>query len=137
MTRGLEEDRDGERGPNDSCEDIMTIRFNREDDLTCCSCIIDKPSFRVISLELIPGKDGGLVPTCLSTLLCDKCLKPELDDFHRSLEQTEIPLGEGETEDEFLYRQIGVLVVPISLSYEEARLLVRELQSNGLECVVK
>jgi hypothetical protein len=72
----------------------------------------------------------------MSTLLCDECLKPELDDFHRSLEQTEIPLGQGETEDEFLYRQIGVLVVPISLSYEEARLLASELQTDGLSCVV-
>jgi hypothetical protein len=114
----------------------MTIRFNREDALICNSCFIEKPSFRLISLELVPGKDGGLVSTCMSTLLCNECLKPELDDFHRSLEQTEIPLGQGETEDEFLYRQIGVLVVPISLSYEEARLLASELQTDGLECVV-
>jgi hypothetical protein len=114
----------------------MTIRFNREDALTCCSCFIEKPSFRLISLELVPGNDGGLVSTCMSTVLCDECLKLELDDFHRSLEQTEIPLGQGETEDEFLYRQIGVLVVPISLSYEEARLLASELQTDGLECVV-
>ena len=35
----------------------MTIRFNREDALTCCSCFIEKPSFRLISLELVPGKD--------------------------------------------------------------------------------
>jgi hypothetical protein len=110
----------------------MTIRFNREDALTCCSCFIEKSSFRL----MVPGKDGGLVSTCMSTLLCDECLKPELDDFHRSLEQTEILLGQGETEDEFLYRQIGVLVVPISLSYEEARLLASELQTDGLECVV-
>jgi hypothetical protein len=66
----------------------------------------------------------------------DECLKPELEDFHRSLEQTEIHPGQGETEDEFLYRQIGVLVVPISLSYEEARLLASELQTDGLSCVV-
>ena len=83
----------------------MTIRFNREDALSCCSCFIEKPSFRLIALDLVPGKDGGLVSTCMSTLLCDECLKPELDDFHRSLEQIEIPLGQGETEDEFLYRQ--------------------------------
>jgi hypothetical protein len=57
----------------------------------------------------------------MSTLLRDECLKPELDDFHRSLEQIEIPLGQGKTEDEFLYRQIGVLVVPISPSYQEPR----------------
>src|ERR1700677_3126788 len=114
----------------------MNIRFNREEALTCCSCFIEKPSFRLISLELVPGKDGGLVSTCMSTLLCDECLKPELDDFHRSLEQIEIPLGQGETEDEFPYRQIGVLVVPIPLSYEEARHLASELQTDGLECVV-
>jgi hypothetical protein len=45
-------------------------------------------------------------------------------------------LGEGETEDESLCSQIGVLVVPISLSYAQARLLVSELQTDELECVV-
>ena len=56
--------------------------------------------------------------------------------FIDPLEQTEIHLGQGETEDEFLYRQIGVLVVPISLSYEEPRLLASEFQTDGLKCVV-
>jgi hypothetical protein len=114
----------------------MTIKFTKEDALTCCSCYIDKPLFRVISLEVVPAKDRGFVPLCLSTVLCDECLKPELDGFHRFLEQIEVPLGERETEDDCLCRQIGVLVVPISLSYAQARLLVSELQTDGLECVV-
>jgi hypothetical protein len=72
----------------------------------------------------------------LQHYLCDECLKSELDDFHRSLRQSETPLGEDETQDEFLYRQIAIVVVPISFSYEEARLLSRELHTDGLECVV-
>jgi hypothetical protein len=71
----------------------MTIRFNREDALICNSCFIEKPSFRLISLELVPGKDGGLVSTCMSTFLCDECLKPEMDDFHRSLNKPKFLLG--------------------------------------------
>jgi hypothetical protein len=114
----------------------MIIKFTKKEALTCSFCSSNKPSFQMISLEPVPGKDGGLVSTCTTTFLCDECLKSELDDFHRSLKQSETPLGEGETQDDFLYRQIGVLVVPISLSYEEARLLASELQTDGLECVV-
>jgi hypothetical protein len=113
----------------------MIIEFTTKEALTCSFCSFNKPAFQMISLEPVPGKDGGLVPTCTTTFLCDECLKSELDDFHRSLRQSETPLGEGETEDEHLYRQIAVVVVPISLSYEEARLLARELQTDGLECL--
>jgi hypothetical protein len=114
----------------------MTIKFTKEDAQTCFTCDIHQPSFRFISLDLVPGKDRALVPTRVVTLLCKDCLRLALDDFHESLKQCEIPLEEGETEDHFFTRQIGVLVVPISLSYEEARLLGSELQTDGLESVV-
>src|ERR1700751_1603374 len=114
----------------------MIIKFTKKEALNCSFCFSNKPSFQMISLDPVPGKDGGLVFTCTTTLMCDECLKSELDGFHRSLRQSKNPLAEGETEDDFLYRQIAVVVVQISLSYEEARLLARELQTNGLECVV-
>jgi hypothetical protein len=80
----------------------MIIKFTKKEALTCSFCFSNKPSFQMISLEPVPGKDGGLVSTCTTTFLCDDCLKSELDDFHRSLRQSETPLGEGETEDESL-----------------------------------
>jgi hypothetical protein len=45
----------------------------------------------------------------LLILLCDECLESKLDDFHRSLGQSERQFGDRETKDHFLYRQTGVL----------------------------
>ncbi len=87
----------------------MTIRFNKEDALTCCSCYVNKPLFRLISLERIPTRDRTLIPTCMATLLCGGCLKAELDDFHRSFAQSEIPFGEGETEENGVFQHLSAL----------------------------
>jgi hypothetical protein len=113
----------------------MATTFTREDAQTCFRCDINPPSFRLISLERVPS-DDGLIPECMVTLLCQDCLRFELDDFHEALNQTSIPFGEDATEESFLCRQIGVLVVPLAVSYNESRLLVEELQTDGLECVV-
>ena len=114
----------------------MATLFSHEDKMTCCHCGTIRPSFRLISLERVRNSDAGLIPECMVTLLCDVCLKYQLEYFHGSLGQCSIPLGNEETDDSFLVRQFGVLVVPISLTYDESRLLVEELETNGLECFV-
>ena|SRR5450631_149984 len=115
----------------------MATLFSLEDAMTCCHCGTTPPSFRLISLERVRNADSGLVPECMATLLCDVCLKYELKHFHESLDQCSIPLGKEETENSFLCRQFGLLVVPMSLTYDESRLLVDELETNGLECFVQ
>jgi hypothetical protein len=114
----------------------MMMKFTVEDDLTCCECNFNKPVFRLISLERIPRKDRILAPICMATLLCEKCLKNALNDLHQSFGQCQVPLQKEETEGHFLMRQIGVLVIPISMTSEESQLLLDELQTNGLERVV-
>jgi hypothetical protein len=66
-------------------------------------------------------------------LVCQDCLKLELDDFHKSLDQVMKPLQEWELpEERCLSREYGVVVVPLKLTYDESRLLVEELGTDGL-----
>jgi hypothetical protein len=62
-----------------------------------------------------------------------RLLELELDDFHESLDQTEKPLEEWELpEERCLSREYGLMVVPLGLTYDESRLLVEELGTDGL-----
>lgn len=114
----------------------MATKYSPEDAQTCFECDVRPPSFRMISLELAPNKDRRLVPECIAFLLCDVCIKIQMDNFHAALGQARIPLEDDETDDRFLARQLGVLVIPLSISRTESELLIEELETSGLECVV-
>jgi hypothetical protein len=113
----------------------MATKFNPEDARTCFECDVRPSSFRMISLELAPDIDRRLVPECITFLLCDVCIKNQMDKFHDGLVQAKIPLCDDETNDRFLARQLGVLVIPLSISRTESKLMIQELQADGLECV--
>jgi hypothetical protein len=82
-------------------------------------------------LERETYKNGFLIPSCGSTLLCGRCLKPALSEFHRFFPQSQIPLGDDETEKHSLMRQLGIVAIPISLATEEWQVLLEYL--NGIE----
>ena len=112
----------------------MATIFKREDAETCCGCNSKDPSFRLISLQLAPNNARNLVPECTATLLCLDCLKLGLDDFHKSLDQIKKPIEEWESSEErFLSREYGIVVVPLKLTYSESQLLIEELGTDGLE----
>jgi hypothetical protein len=112
----------------------MATKFKREDAETCCGCDSKDPSFRLISLQLVPNNARNLVPECTATLLCQDCLKLELDDFHKSLDQIKKPIEEWESSEEHhLSRDYGVVVVPLKLTYSESQLLIEELGTDGME----
>jgi hypothetical protein len=112
----------------------MATIFKKQDVETCCRCDLKEPSFRLISLELAPNHVRDLAPECAAMLVCQDCLKLELDDFHESLDQVMKPLEKWELpEERCLSRAYGVVVVPLKLTYGESRLLVEELESDGLE----
>ena len=112
----------------------MATMFTKDDAQTCCGCDSKDPSFRLISLQLEPNNARGLVPKCIATLLCQDCLKLELDDFHNSLDQIKKPVEEWESSEErHLSREYGVVVVPLKLTYSESQLLIEELGTDGLE----
>ena len=112
----------------------MATIFKKEDAETCCGCNLKDPSFRLISLQSVPNNARGLVPECTATLLCQDCLKLELDDFHKSLDQIKKPIEEWESSEErHLSREYGVVVVPLKLTYSESQLLIEELGTDGLE----
>jgi hypothetical protein len=112
----------------------MATMFAKDDTQTCCGCDSKDPLFRLISLQLVPNNARSLVPECTATLLCQDCLKLELDDFHKSLDQIKKPVEEWESSEErHLSREYGVVVVPLKLTYSESQLLIEELGTDGLE----
>jgi hypothetical protein len=112
----------------------MATIFKKEDAEACCRCDSKEPSFRLISLELVPNDARGLVPECAAMLVCQDCLNLELNEFHESLDQIKKPLEEWELpEERCLSREYGVVVVPLKLTYGESRLLIEELGTDGLE----
>ena len=112
----------------------MATMFTKDDAQTCCGCDSKDPSFRLVSLQLVPNNARNLVPECTATLLCQDCLKLELDDFHKSLDQIKKPIEEWESSEErHLSREYGVVVVPLKLTYSESQLLIEELGTDGLE----
>ena len=112
----------------------MATMFTKVDAQACCGCESKDPSFRLISLQLAPNNARNLVLECTATLLCQDCLKLELDDFHKSLEQVKKPIEEWESsEDRHLSREYGVVIVPLKLTYSESQLLIEELGTDGQE----
>lgn len=116
----------------------MASIFKKEDVETCCGCHAEYPSFRLISLQLVPNNARSLIPKGTATLLCRDCLNLEFDDFHKSLGQIKRPIEEWESSEEsHLSREYGVVVVPLKLTYRESQLLIDELGTDGLERFLK
>lgn len=84
----------------------MATKFKREDARTCFHCDSNPPSFRLISLEKTPTANGDLEPDCLVALICQSCLRFQIDDFCKGLAQSNIPVGVDESPDICLCRQV-------------------------------
>lgn len=106
------------------------IQFTEKNAQTCFACGVQKPEFRLVSLERVPSKDESLMPTCAVTLVCRGCLKIAFSELDQSFTQCQILLGNNETENHSLVRQVGLLVTPISITPEERQVLLEELE-NG------
>jgi len=110
--------------------------FTREDSRTCFRCDQDPPSFRLILLERFPNESRELEPDCMTGLFCAKCLRLEIDEHFDAISQNKEPLGKDESTDSCLCRQIGFTVVPLTLSEDESKLLVGEIEADWLEAMV-
>jgi hypothetical protein len=113
----------------------MMIQFSEKDAQTCFACSVQKPEFRLVSLERVPRKDGILIPTSAATLLCRRCLITAFGELHQSFTQYRFPLGHDETENHSLVRQVGLLVTPISMTLEERQVLLEELGDGDQQIV--
>lgn len=109
----------------------MAIKIKGEDAKTCFRCQSNPPQFRLISLQNLPTDGGSLEPDCLVELLCTNCLRPEIDDLYEALPQSNLPLGEDESPEICVTRQIGFAVVPVLFRELEAQLLIGELRTDG------
>jgi hypothetical protein len=105
----------------------MTIRFSKKESQKCFGCD-NRPSYRVISLERSPKQFGVLKQECSASLVCESCLKTELNEFYEALGQLRIPLETEENEASYLTRPIGLVVIPVSFDPFDARRLVEELE---------
>lgn len=72
----------------------------------------------------------------MAGLFCESCLRLEIESYCHAFEQARIPLGEDESPEGFLCRQIGFTVVPLMFGQEEAKVLIDELETDWLECPV-
>ena len=88
----------------------------------------NRPSNRVISLERSPKRSRVLKQECSASLVCESCLRTELNEFYEALGQLGIPLEAEENEESYLTRPIGLVVIPMSLHPSDARRLVEELE---------
>jgi len=114
----------------------VTKKFNREDSRTCFRCDSNPPSFRIISIEKTPTDDGNLEPDCLVALICQSCLRPEIEDLCNEFAQSSSPVSVDESPERCLCRQVAFAVVPLMFSQRESELLVDELGTDGLEMVL-
>lgn len=114
----------------------MANTFKKEDAKTCFGCDQEPPSFRLISLERFPNQSRQLEPDCIAGLFCEACLKIEINEYFKAFAQSDLPLGSDESTERCLCRQIGFAVVPLSLSVEESKLLVEEIEVDWLEATV-
>jgi hypothetical protein len=114
----------------------MANTFTKEDARTCFGCDQNSPSFRLISLERFPNGSRQLEPDCMTGLFCEACLKLEINEYFAAFAQNNLPLGNDESTDSCLCRQIGFAVVPLALSDEESKLLVEEIEADWLEAMV-
>jgi hypothetical protein len=111
--------------------------IKQEDARTCFHCDSNPPSFRVISLENTLNLDRDLEPDCLVALVCQSCLRFQIDDLCKGIAQSNIPIGIEETPDRCLCRHVGFAIVPLKLSERESGLLIDELGTEVLEPAVK
>jgi len=72
----------------------------------------------------------------MTGLFCEACLKLEINEYFEAFAQNNLPLGNDESTDSCLCRQIGFAVVPLALSDEESKLLVEEIEADWLEAMV-
>ena len=79
---------------------------------------------------------GQLEPDCLVGLLCDACLRLEIDGVLDGFAQSGTPVGLHESPDRCLLRQVGFAVVPLAFSQRESQLLVEELGTDVLDTPV-
>lgn len=114
----------------------MANTFTIEDARTCFGCDHMPPSFRLISLERFPNKSRELEPDCMTGLFCEACLKLEINEYFTAFAQNNLPLGNDESTEGCVYRQIGFAVVPLALSEEESKLLVEEIEVDWLEATI-
>jgi hypothetical protein len=114
----------------------MATTFTQDDARTCFHCSVNRPVFRVISLERFPNEIGDLVPDTLAGLFCESCLRLDIESYYDAFEQAKLPFGKDESPNGFLCRQIGFAVVPLMFGEEEAKIMIDELNSDWLECAV-
>jgi hypothetical protein len=110
----------------------MPMKFIREDARTCFRCDKNPPSFRLISLEKTPTEEGDLESDCGVSLICQSCLRPEMDDLWNAFAQSAVPVTGDESPTRCLCRQVGFAIVPLTISQRESGLLIDEL---GAECI--
>jgi len=111
----------------------MTVKFKQDDAGTCFRCYSNPPSFRLISLEKFPTDAGQLESDSLVGLLCDACLRLEIESIFDCFAQSKLPLEAHESTTRCLCRQVGFAVMPISFSERESQLLIDELNPDCLE----
>ena len=111
----------------------MVNTFNRDDSKACFRCDSQPPTFRLISLERFPNESKELEPDCMAALFCDSCLKREIEDNFGALSQEKVPLGNDESTANFLSRQIGFAVVPLTIAKTESELLADEIAHDWQE----
>ena len=114
----------------------MATTFTQDDAKPCFHCSVNAPVFRLISLEQFPDEKRDLVPDIMAGLFCESCLRFEIESYYDAFEQAKTPLGENESPDGFFCRQVGFAVVPMTLSHEEAQVLIDEFDTDWLECEV-
>ena len=115
----------------------MDTKFSKEDAQSCywgnsvsgpCK---NKPEYRVITLGKSLNADRVLVSHGPSvSLVCQEHMTDTLEDFKKSNEQLNEPVGSEESEENQLTRDYGLVIVPIELSAEDARAFIAELQTD-------
>lgn len=114
----------------------MANTITEEDARTCFGCDQNPPLFRLVSLERFPNESQQLEPDCMVGLFCKACLKVEIINYFAAFAQSSLPLGNGESTQRCLCRQIGFAVVPMVLCEEESALLAKEIEADWREAMV-
>jgi hypothetical protein len=114
----------------------VTTKFNREDSKTCFRCDSNPPSFRLLSIQKTPTGNAHLETDCFIALICQSCLRPEIEDLRQGLALSSTPVGDDESPNRCLCRQVGFAIVPLLFSQRESELLIDELGTDCLEVTV-
>lgn len=111
----------------------VTTKYAQEDARTCFRCDVNPPSFRLISLEKTPTEDDDLEPDCVVSLICQSCLRPEMDDLCNGFAQSALPVTSNESPSRCLCRQVGFAILPLTFRQRESGLLIDELNVDCIE----